>query len=172
MPESTMRGVAAEAGAALPRAFGSFTLLKQIAHGERGDVFAALRPVEIERFCAIKMLPDEIARQPEFIPSLRNEATRVVRRIHDNLVQIYDVGLFDQRLFFVTELVEGCDLATLGRTLRERRQQFPVDVAVYVTMEIAAALSYLRRLGARAGESSPLPAGLSPRSIILSVDGE
>src|SRR4051812_8663946 len=172
MPEPTMEGMPAQAGMELPCAFGSFTLLKQIASGERGDVFASLRPVEIERFCALKILSPATARKPDFVSSLRNEATRVVRRIHGNLVQIYDVGLYEQRLFFVSELIEGMDLAALLARLRVQRRAFPVDVAVYVAMEVAAALSYLRRLSARPGEPARAPPALSPRSILLSVDGE
>src|SRR5580692_4228510 len=172
MSESTTKGLQVEPDGALPRAFGNFTLLKSIASGTRGLVFAALRPVEIERFCALKLLNEETAKRPDFVAALRNEATRVVRRIHGNLVQIYDIGLVDQRLFFVSELVEGIDLATLADELRARRLPFPVDVAVFVAMEVAAALSYLRRLSARNGEGAPLPTGLSPRSILLSTDGE
>jgi serine/threonine-protein kinase len=169
-PSTSSSAVAPDAG--LPRAFGSFALLRAIATGQRGQVFAALRPVEIERFCALKILNEGTERQPDFVHGLRNEATRVVRRIHGNLVQIYDVGLVDQRLFFVSELLEGTDLATLQAELKRRRQPFPVDVAVFVAMEIAAALSYLRRLAARTGEGEPLPGGLTPRSVLLSVDGE
>ncbi|HSZ84250.1 MAG TPA: serine/threonine-protein kinase [Polyangia bacterium] len=172
MSESTTKGLQVEPDGALPRAFGNFTLLKSIASGARGRVFAALRPVEIERFCALKLLNEETAKRPDFVAALRNEATRVVRRIHGNLVQIYDIGLVDQRLFFVSELVEGIDLAALADELRVRRVPFPVDVAVFVAMEVAAALSYLRRLAARNGEGAPLPTGLSPRSILLSTDGE
>jgi serine/threonine protein kinase/tetratricopeptide (TPR) repeat protein len=172
MSEATTRGLSIEDAGALPRAFGSFTLLKSIAQGARGQVFAALRPVEIERFCALKILGDETVKRPELVGALRAEATRVVRRLHGNLVHIYDIGLVDQRLFFVSELIEGIDLATLHEELRRRRQSFPVDVAVFIAMEVAAALSYLRRLAARNGEASPLPGGLSPRAILLSVDGE
>src|SRR5260221_7857971 len=128
---TTTKGLQAEPAGVLPRAFGNFTLLKSIASGARGEVFAALRPVEIERFCALKLLNEETAKRPDFVASLRGEATRVVRRIHGNLVQIYDIGLVDQRLFFVSELVEGVDLATLRAALERRRQAFPVDVAVF-----------------------------------------
>ncbi len=156
----------------LPRAFGNFTLLKSLARGARGEVFAALRPVEIERFCALKVLTAETTRRPDFVTGLRNEATRIVRRIHGNLVQLYDVGLVDQRLFFVSELVDGLDLAALQAALARRRQAFPVDVAVFVAMEIAAALSYLGRFAIRNGDPAPLPGGLSPRAVLLSFDGE
>ncbi|MDB4981985.1 MAG: hypothetical protein JWM82_2737, partial [Myxococcales bacterium] len=156
----------------LPRAFGNFTLLQFLGRGARGEVFAALRPVEIERFCALKVLTAQTTRRPDFVTGLRNEATRLVRRIHGNLVQLYDVGLVDQRLFFVSELVDGIDLAALQAALARRRQAFPVDVAVFVAMEIAAALSYLARLAVRNGDPAPLPGGLSPRAVLLSFDGE
>ncbi|HEY2728891.1 MAG TPA: protein kinase [Polyangia bacterium] len=169
---TTTKGLQAEPAGILPRAFGNFTLLKSIATGARGEVFAALRPVEIERFCALKILDEETVKRPDFVAALRNEATRVVRRIHGNLVQVYDIGLVDRRLFFVSELVEGVDLAALVGELARRRQPFPIDVAVFVAMEVAAALSYLRRLSERNGEGTPLPMGLPLRDVLLSVDGE
>jgi serine/threonine protein kinase len=162
---------AADAGP-LPRAFGSFALLKSLSRGARGEVFAALRPVEIERFCALKILRPETTRQPEVVNALRSEATRLVRRIHGNLVQLYDVGLVDQRLFFVSELVEGASLEAVSAELARKRRPFPVDVAVFVAMELAAALSYLRRLAARHGDGDPMRGGLAPRAVLLSTDGE
>jgi serine/threonine protein kinase/tetratricopeptide (TPR) repeat protein len=173
MSESpTSRGLQPAPQEDLPRPFGNFTLLKSIASGARGQVYAALRPIEVERFCALKILNEETAKRPDFVSSLRNEATRVVRRIHGNVVQVYDVGLVDQRLFFVSELVEGTDLASLLAEFARRKHPFPIDVAVFVAMEVAAALSYLRRLSARNGEAAPLPMGLSPRAVLLSTDGE
>lgn len=177
MSEPTIKGITPDAGGdtgrteALPRAFGDFTLLARIAAGERGDVFAALRPVEIERFCALKILPEAAAGLPDFVTALRDEASRVVRRIHGNLVQVYDIGLFDSRLFFVAELVEGIDTSTLLQRLGKQGRTLPIDIAVYVAMEVAAALGYLRRLDAR----EPGVAGisrLSPGSVLLSRDGE
>src|SRR5205809_257761 len=125
MEQPTTRGLPVDSESALPRAFGSFALLKAISRGERGQVFAALRPVEIERFCALKVLKEAAAQQPEFVHALRAEATRVVRRIHGNIVQVYAVGLVDQRPFFVRELVEGTDLATLLGELGKRGKAFP-----------------------------------------------
>src|SRR5260221_12556320 len=124
---TTTKGLHAEPAGVLPRAFGNFTLLKSIATGARGEVFAALRPVEIERFCALKILDEETVKRPDFVAALRNEATRVVRRIHGNLVQIYDIGLVDRRLFFVSELVGGGDPAGRLGAGAGPRQPFPVD---------------------------------------------
>ena len=175
MSESTTKGLQVEPDGALPRPFGNFTLLKSIASGARGRLFAALRLVEIERFCALKLLDEETAKRPRLRRGVfRNEATRVVRRIHGNLVQTYDIGLVDQRLAFVSEPVEGVDLATLADELRVRRLPFLVDVAVFVAMEVAAGAPSAICVACRCAtvRSAPLPTGLSPRSILLSIDGE
>src|SRR5258707_13174509 len=131
MADPTMKGLSPERSG-LPRGFGGYGLLRRIAGGARGEVFAALRPVEIERFCALKILTEAASRRPELVRALRDEAALVVRRIHGNLVHIYDVGLVDEKLFFVSELVEGMDVLTVARRLRERGKSFPVDVAVFV----------------------------------------
>jgi len=78
----------APGGEGVPRAFGTFTLLRKIAAGSRGEVFAAWRPVEVERLCAIKLLPAALTRRPEFLSAMRDEAPRLVRRVHGNLVPI------------------------------------------------------------------------------------
>ncbi len=171
MPNPTMRGLSPE-DAALPRTFGSFALLRRVAAGSRGDVFAALRPVEIERFCALKILNDTVRARPGLVHALRDEATQLVRRIHGNLVQIYDVGMLDDKLFFVSELVEGVDLASLAKRRRAEGHAFPTDVAVFVAMEVAAGLGALRRAAARRPGGAGAPVSLSPRSIVVSTDGE
>jgi serine/threonine protein kinase/tetratricopeptide (TPR) repeat protein len=177
MADPTMKGLSPERSG-LPRGFGGYGLLRRIAGGARGEVFAALRPVEIERFCALKILTEAASRRPELVRALRDEAALVVRRIHGNLVQIYDVGLVDEKLFFVSELVEGMDVLTVVRRLRERGKAFPVDVAVFVAMEVAAALGALRRADARRTAAAPAAAASPPaltlpaRSILLSTEGE
>jgi serine/threonine protein kinase/tetratricopeptide (TPR) repeat protein len=173
MGEATLKGAnAATRESRLPRMFGKLLLLKQLAEGERGEVFAALRPVEIERFCALKVLPETSTRTPELVTALRAEASDLVRRIHGNVVQLYDIGMADQRLFFVSELVEGGDLAALIARLKQTQRPLPAELAVYVAMEVAAALQYLRHINDRQSAMAGAPLALSARSILLSTDGE
>ena len=158
-----MRGLSPDKDA-LPRAFGNFALLRRIAAGTRGDVFAALRPVEIERFCALKILKGEVRTRPDFVRALRNEATR--RRAAYPRQPRPDLRRRPGRPAPVLRERAGRGdrpSPRCGRKLRERGQPFPVDVAVFVAMEVAAALgAYLRR-SARGGRGDTAPAGLSPR---------
>jgi serine/threonine protein kinase/tetratricopeptide (TPR) repeat protein len=173
MSDSTIKGLrSSEADVALPRRFGTFTLLERIAEGRRGDVYAALRPVEVDRFCAIKILPGWTAGRKEIVEPLRAEAPRLVKQIHGNVVPIYDVAVVDDRLFFVSELAEGGSLASLLRALAERHDTCPIAEAVFIAMEIAAAAIYLRRLFLRQPETSRAPIHLVPRSVLLSVEGD
>ena len=173
MSDSTIKGLrSSEADAALPRRFGGFTLLTRIAEGRRGDVYAAVRPVEVDRFCAIKILPGWTAGRKEIVEPLRAEAPRLVKQIHGNVVPIYDVAVVDDRLFFVSELAEGGSLAALLRALAERHETCPIAEAVFIAMEVAAAAIYLRRLFTRTPETARAPLHLVPRSVLLSVEGE
>ncbi|MEA2699155.1 MAG: eukaryotic-like serine/threonine-protein kinase [Myxococcales bacterium] len=173
MTEHTLKGASVATGEGrLPRMFGKLLLLKLIAEGERGDVFAALRPVEIERFCALKILPETATRTPELVTALRAEASSLVRRIHGNVVQTFDIGMGDHRLFFVSELIEGGNLAQLIAHLKQAGKPLPAEVAVYIAMEVAAALAYLRQASERESTTAGAPLALSARSVLLSTDGE
>src|SRR5712672_1293784 len=130
MGEATLKGASSATGEnRLPRMFGKFLLLKRLADGDRGEVYAALRPVEIERFCALKVLSEASTRTHELVIALRAEASAIVRRIHRNVVQMFDIGLANQRLFFVAELVEGGDLDRLCTRLKESGKPLPVEAA-------------------------------------------
>ncbi len=173
MSDSTTNGLRQpEAEAELPRRFGSFTLLSRIAEGKRGDVYSALRPVETDRFCALKILPPWTAARKEILGPLRADAPRVVKQVHPNVVPIYDVATVGDRQFFVTELAEGGSLDGLLRALAARRETCPAMHAVFIAMEIAAAATYLRRALARTPETARAPLRLVPRSVMLSVEGD
>jgi serine/threonine protein kinase/tetratricopeptide (TPR) repeat protein len=173
MSDLTTQGVPPkEVDAELPRRFGAFTLLSRIAEGKRGDVYAALRAVEADRYCALKILPAWTAGRREVIEPVRAEATRIVKQIHGNVVPIYDVVVVDDRLSFVSELADGGSLDAVMRALVARHQTCPAADAVFIAMEVAAAAIYLRRSLARTPDTARAALRLTPRSVLLSVDGD
>jgi serine/threonine protein kinase/tetratricopeptide (TPR) repeat protein len=173
MSDLTSKGVLAKDGdAELPRRLGGFTLLSRIAEGKRGDVFAALRAANLDRFCAVKLLPPWTTGRQEIIEPMRAEAPRLVKQIHANVVPIYDVAVADDRLMFVSELPDGGSLEALLRGLGANQQTCPIAEAVFIATEIAAAAAYLRRTLARAPETARAPLRLVPRSVLVSVEGD
>jgi serine/threonine-protein kinase len=91
---------------------------------------------------------------------------------HRNIVQTFDAGRADGRFYMVMELVPGCSLGSLLSRLHPR--PLPIEIALFVGMEVAAALDYAHRFRL---PGSDHPAGLvhrdvSPSNILLSVEGD
>ncbi len=97
-----------------PAEFGSYVLLRELGRGAIGVVYAAYHE-GLDRKLAIKVLNRARAGRPELEARLRREARALARLSHPNVVQVYDVGEIDKRVFIVMEFVEG---VTLGEWLR------------------------------------------------------
>ena len=52
--------------ATLPRRFGSYTLLRTLAEGGRGELLLALRNDNVGQVCAVKLLPAAAFADPAF----------------------------------------------------------------------------------------------------------
>ncbi len=77
-----------------------------------GEVYRA-RDERLKRDVAVKVLPAELADDPERLRRFEKEAQAASALNHPNIVSVYDVGSRDGTPYIVTELLEG-------QTLRER----------------------------------------------------
>ncbi len=96
---------------------GPYEILSAIGAGGMGEVYLARDP-RLGRDVAIKVLPAEVAADPDRLRRFEQEARVVGRLNHPHIVAIHDVGVVPDGLpaagapFLVTELLEG-------RTLRD-----------------------------------------------------
>jgi serine/threonine protein kinase len=103
-----------------PTELGGYVLLRELGRGAIGIVHAAYHE-GLDRKLAIKVLNRARAGRPDLEARLRREARSLARLSHPNVVQVYDVGEIDGRVFVVMEFVEG-------RSLREwMREGHPQD---------------------------------------------
>lgn len=87
---------------------------------------------------------------------------------HAGIVTVHDYGLVDGVPFQVLELVEGVDAGTL---LRQGAP--PIDLAVFIALEVAHALAYVHRACSDDGRPLGTQHGnVSPSSILLSAVGD
>jgi serine/threonine-protein kinase len=93
---------------------------------------------------------------------------------HPNVVRVEDFGMLGPaQPYVIAELVEGRSLADFAACSARRHERFPLDVALFVGVEVAEALTGARlasspegvRLGVVHGE-------LSPCDVLLSWQGE
>jgi serine/threonine protein kinase len=117
---------------------GRYRVDRRLGEGAMGLVFAA-RDTQLRRDVAIKILRGDL---PEAASSdggarLVREARALARLSHPNVVQIFDAGESDGRIYVAMELVEG---ETLAHWMREKHELAEiVDVFIQAARGLEAA---------------------------------
>src|SRR5262245_6706267 len=99
------------APAALTRgaSIGRYIVLAMVGRGGMGEVYAAYDP-ELDRKVAVKLLrvkPGNGVTPSEGRQRTLREAQAIARLSHPNVVVVYDVGTFEDKVFIAMEFVEG-----------------------------------------------------------------
>jgi eukaryotic-like serine/threonine-protein kinase len=103
-------------GAATTVKVGRYELRKEIGSGGGGAVFVAWDP-ELTREVALKLI---VAANPELRARALAEGQALARLSHPNVVSVFDVGVVDERLYLVMELVDGTSLRSYAASTRPR----------------------------------------------------
>ena len=74
-----------------------------------GEVYRA-RDTRLGRDVAIKVLPGQVASDPEALARFEREARAVAALNHPHILSLFDVGRQDGTAYVVTELLEGATL--------------------------------------------------------------
>src|ERR1041385_664605 len=94
---------------------GPYEVLAPLGAGGMGEVYRA-RDSRLDRVVALKVLPEQMAKDPVALARFVREAKAVAALSHPNVLAIYDFGCEKEVHFAVMELLEG-------QTLRDRLQQ-------------------------------------------------
>src|SRR3954464_9156053 len=85
---------------------GQYDIEREIGRGGMGIVYLA-RDVRLDRFVAIKTLPEALADNPEIRERFLREARTAARLSHPNIVPIHRADEIDGQVFFVMGYVAG-----------------------------------------------------------------
>jgi tetratricopeptide (TPR) repeat protein/tRNA A-37 threonylcarbamoyl transferase component Bud32 len=111
----------------IPERIGRYLVLAKLGAGAMGVVYSAYDP-DLDRKLAIKILHEEEQRSDRTIRLLR-EAQALARVSHPNVIQVYDVGTFEDRVYIAMEYVDGISLGAW----RSAQQRTPAQIlAVFV----------------------------------------
>lgn len=105
--------------------------------------------------------------------AIANAAQRSALIQHPNVVQTFDYLIYHGQPLLLLELVDGVNLGVLMDRYAERRRRMPLDLALFIALEVAEGLSGARgALGIDGMQLGVMHLGLTPREILLSWRGE
>jgi serine/threonine-protein kinase len=137
---------------------GSYEVVSALGAGGMGEVYRA-RDVRLDRTVAIKVLPAQLATDPQFRERFEREARAISQLTHPHICTLHDVGEHDHLAFLVMEHLEGETLAA-----RLTRGRIPVSEAVRIASELASALDQAHRRGL-------IHRDLKPGNVMLTRSG-
>ncbi len=121
---------------AVQKCFPNLEVIGLLGRGGMGVVYKARQP-QLDRFVALKLLPDEAGRDPAFAERFSREARALARLNHPNIVGVYDFGQAGGHFYLMMEFVDGMTL----RQLEHSRKLAPEE-ALAIAPRICEALQY------------------------------
>jgi tetratricopeptide (TPR) repeat protein/predicted Ser/Thr protein kinase len=121
---------------------GPYRLVSQLGKGAMGEVWRA-RDERLDRYVALKVLPPDLAPDPERRARMLREARAAAQVRHANVVTLYDIITHGDEDVLVMELVEG---KTLSELLRKERPELPTALGWLEAITDALAAAHARRI--------------------------
>lgn len=139
---------------------GRYRIEKQIGIGGMAVVFRAYDPV-IQRYVAVKMLKEDVARDEAAVKRFINESKAVAMLSHPNIVSIYDVSVSGEYKYIVMEYIEGITL----KSYMSQKGALPLDEVIHYSRQILSALAHAHGKGI-------IHRDIKPQNIMLLKDGK
>jgi len=157
------------------QAYGEYYLAKRIAYGGMAELFRARRRSGVEGFekiLAIKKILPHLSNDGDFITMFINEAKIAAQLTHENIVQIFDFGKFEESYYLAMEYVWGKSLQAI-QAKGEEEKTLPLDLALYAISRASMGLDYAhRKKGAGDETLEIIHRDISPQNILVSYEGE
>ena len=131
-----------------------------LGRGGMGNVYKA-RERTLDRYVALKIVPEFRASDEQFIERFRREARIAARLRHPRIVSVHEVGTMGPFPYFSMDYIDGCTL----RALVERRHGLPAEDATSIVVEICRAVAHAHSRGI-------IHRDLKPENVMIDGEGD
>jgi serine/threonine protein kinase len=141
-----------------------YEITSQLGKGGMGEVYRA-KDRKLGRDVAIKVLPEEFARDADRVARFQREAKLLASLNHPSIAAIYGLETSEQTNFLVLELVEGETLAD-----RIKTGLIPAEESLKLALQIAEALEAAHEKGVIHRDLKPANIKVTPEGKVKVLD--
>lgn len=136
-----------------------YKIVQSLGEGGMADVYLAIDTI-INREVAIKVLRGELGNDPVTLLRFQREANAASKLNHENVVQVYDVGTYEERHFIVMEYIRGRTL----KQLIQLRGALHKEEAISIMKQLLSAI-------AQAHKFNIIHRDIKPQNVLVKDDG-
>ncbi|MHC4955450.1 MAG: serine/threonine-protein kinase [Planctomycetota bacterium] len=148
----------------LGRTIDGYRIDEILGRGGMGVVYKATQ-LSLDRQMAVKLLPEDVTENRQFLDRFEREVDILARLSHPNIVTVFERGEVDGRPYIAMELVRGTSLRDVMR-----KGPLPPAEALLVVRSILSALEHAHEAGIVHRDIKPENVLVAPGGIVKVAD--
>ena len=151
-----------------------YQVLRKLATGGMGSVYLAQQTGAdgFRKIVAVKTIKKEFLKNQENIDLFVGEAKLVADLIHENILQVYQLGQTKGIYYIVMEYAHGKNAADLIRAHKDRHKVCNVEIGAFIISRVCRALHYAHEARDMSGKVlNIVHRDVTPSNVIITYGG-
>lgn len=151
-----------------------YKVVNRIAQGGMGAIYEVrqLGAEGFEKTMALKIILEEFCTDPEFVEMFIGEAKLVADLIHENIVQVYQLGKVKGFYYIAMEYIHGINLNEFVQRHHEQGRELDLELAVFIVSRVCRGLEYAHSKADHHGKKlGVVHRDVSPANVLMNFEG-